>query len=43
MNINKTPGLVFCYSQFRNAEGIGILLRVLAFNGYSELKVDEKD
>ena len=43
MNINKTPGLVFCYSQFRNAEGIGILLRVLSFNGYSELKVDEKD
>uniref|UniRef100_A0A6C0EIU3 Helicase C-terminal domain-containing protein n=1 Tax=viral metagenome TaxID=1070528 RepID=A0A6C0EIU3_9ZZZZ len=43
MNIDKTPGLVFCYSQFRNAEGVGLLLKVLSINGYSELKINERD
>ena len=40
-NINKSPGLVFCYSQFRNVEGIEIFSRVLNNNGYSKLSIDE--
>ena len=39
-NIAKTPGLVFCYSQFRNAEGIGVFIKILDFNGYSKLEID---
>jgi len=33
-NILATPGLVFCYSQFRSIEGIGLFTKVLAANGY---------
>jgi hypothetical protein len=37
-NINNTPGLVFCYSQFRSVEGIEMFARVMNFNGYSQLR-----
>ena len=40
-NIDKTHGLVFCYSQFRNVEGIEIFKRVLNHNGYSEMTVSK--
>ena len=33
-NIEASPGLVFCYSQFRSIEGIGLLTKVLDANGY---------
>ena len=33
-NILQTPGLVFCYSQFRSIEGIGLFVKVLECNGY---------
>ena len=33
-NINNTPGLVMCYSQYRSVEGIELLSRVLQSNGY---------
>jgi len=33
-NILTSPGLVFCYSQFRSIEGIGLFTKVLAANGY---------
>ena len=33
-NIDASPGLVFCYSQFRSIEGIGLLTKVLDANGY---------
>lgn len=39
-NINNTPGLVFCYSQFRSVEGIEIFARIMNFNGYSHLKAN---
>jgi hypothetical protein len=34
-NINNTPGLVLCYSQYRTLEGIELLARVLVANGYT--------
>ena len=34
-NINNTPGLVFCYSQFRSVEGIEIFGKILEANGYA--------
>ena len=34
-NINNSQGLVFCYSQFRQVEGIEVFSRVLNANGYS--------
>jgi len=34
-NINKTPGLVMCYSQYRSVEGIELLSRVFKHNGYT--------
>lgn len=40
-NISNTEGLVFCYSQFRNVEGIEMFKHVLLANGYSELIVDK--
>ena len=36
-NINNTEGLVFCYSQFRSVEGIGIFSKVLESNGYARI------
>jgi hypothetical protein len=44
-NINKTPGSVLCYSQFRNVEGIETFASVLKANGYKQynpLKEDEE-
>ena len=34
-NIYETPGLVFGYSQFKAAEGVGIFSKVLEMNGYT--------
>lgn len=39
-NINNTNGLVFCYSQFRMAEGLGVFQKILNYNGYYELDLD---
>jgi len=39
-NIRATPGLVFCYSQFRNVEGVEIFCRVLELNGYEKYNPD---
>ena len=36
-NIYDTPGLVFGYSQFKAAEGVGIFIKVLEMNGYTKL------
>jgi hypothetical protein len=38
-NINATPGLVLCYSQFRNIEGVATFARVLEMNGYKRLRI----
>jgi superfamily II DNA or RNA helicase len=35
-NINKSPGLVFVYSNFRTLEGVELFSKVLDFNGYSK-------
>ena len=35
-NIQKSPGLVFVYSNFRSLEGIELFSKVLDFNGYSK-------
>ena len=40
-NLNETPGLAFAYSQFREAEGVGIFLKVLEKNGYTSLDLDD--
>lgn len=37
-NLVETPGSVFVYSQFLNAEGIGIFTKILEKNGFKELK-----
>ncbi len=42
-NINATPGIIFCYSQFRNVEGIEIFCRVLIENGYERYDPDQSD
>lgn len=42
-NINATPGIIFCYSQFRNVEGIEIFCRVLNENGYERYNPDQSD
>ena len=42
-NIRTTPGLVFCYSQFRNIEGVEIFCRVLEANGYERYNPDIPD
>ncbi len=34
-NVNKSPGLVFIYSNFRSLEGVELFSKVLDFNGYS--------
>jgi len=41
-NIEKTPGLVFCYSQFRSIEGIGLFTKVLQFNGYYPYEISDE-
>jgi len=35
-NIDRSPGLVFVYSNFRTLEGVEIFSKVLDFNGYSK-------
>lgn len=42
-NINSTPGIIFCYSQFRNVEGIEIFCRVLNANGYERYNPDHPE
>ena len=36
-NLIETPGSVFVYSQFLNAEGIGIFTKILDKNGFKEM------
>jgi len=38
-NIQKSPGSVFIYSQFRSLEGIGIFSLVLEANGYAPFRL----
>ena len=40
-NINKSPGPVFVYSQFRSLEGIGIFSLVLKANGYAPFRLQK--
>jgi len=40
-NIQKSPGLVFVYSNFRSLEGIELFSKVLDFNGYSKFGSDD--
>ncbi len=40
LNLNKSPGSAFIYSQFRSLEGIGILSLALMANGYAEYKLE---
>ena len=35
-NIQKSPGLVFVYSNFRTLEGVEIFSKILDFNGFSK-------
>ena len=35
-NINKSPGLVFVYSNFRTVEGVEIFSKILDHNGYAK-------
>ena len=40
-NVQKSPGLVFIYSNFRTLEGIELFSKVLDFNGYSKYGVND--
>ena len=40
--INKSKGLIFCYSQFRAVEGIEIFTRVLEEAGYDKIIIAKK-
>jgi hypothetical protein len=40
-NINKSPGSVFIYSQFRSIEGVGIFSLVLKANGYAPFRLNK--
>ena len=40
-NVQKSPGLVFIYSNFRTLEGIELFSRVLDFNGYSKYGLND--
>ena len=42
-NINNSPGLSFCYSQFRAVEGIEIFTKILHFNGYDKYDFLKKE
>ena len=42
-NINKSPGLVFVYSNFRVLEGVEIFSRILDTNGYAKYNDPNKD
>jgi superfamily II DNA or RNA helicase len=39
-NVQKSPGLVFIYSNFRTLEGIELFSKILDFNGYSKYGVN---
>lgn len=41
-NIDKSKGLVFCYSNFRSVEGVEIFTRILDKNGYRKFNVTNK-
>jgi superfamily II DNA or RNA helicase len=41
-NVNKSPGLVFIYSNFRTLEGVEIFSKVLDFNGYEKYNTHVK-
>jgi len=41
-NIEKSPGLVFVYSNFRTLEGVELFSKVLDFNGYSKYGINNK-
>ena len=41
-NIEKSPGLVMCYSQFRTVEGIEVFRRVLEAHGYNQYKPSDQ-
>ena len=40
-NIQKSPGLIFVYSNFRTLEGIELFSKVLDFNGFSRYGKDD--
>jgi hypothetical protein len=42
-NIQSSPGLVLCYSQFKSVEGITIFSEVLKKNGYKDYVVKDDD
>ena len=42
-NVDKSPGSILIYSQFRTVEGLGICSLVLKAKGYSEFKLKKND
>jgi superfamily II DNA or RNA helicase len=40
-NIQKSPGLIFVYSNFRSLEGIELFSKVLDFNGFSKFGTND--
>ena len=42
-NIEKSPGLIFVYSNFRTLEGVELFSKVLDFNGYSKYGSNNKN
>ena len=42
-NVNKSPGLVFIYSNFRSLEGVELFSKILDFNGYSSYQSPDKN
>ena len=40
-NIDKTKGSIFCYSEYRNIEGLELFKNILDMNGYKELNLGE--
>ncbi len=42
-NVNKSPGLVFIYSNFRSLEGVELFSKILDFNGYSAYGSSDKN
>jgi superfamily II DNA or RNA helicase len=40
-NIQKSPGLIFVYSNFRSLEGIELFSKVLDFNGFSKFGIND--
>lgn len=42
-NIDRSPGLVFVYSNFRTLEGVEIFSKILNFNGYDRYSNDNRN